>query len=100
MASDKQIEEACDKYALFPNGFVSYHETLVLLSIEAGLEDTRSSSPLDRIEGGQNAKMQLLHEWAMTFEVKNRGRVWDGEFHDEIYKFFQDQLNRLEFKQS
>ena len=40
----------------------------------------------------------LVHScinWAAEFEAKNKGRVWDGEYLEEIDAFYTEKLKNL-----
>lgn len=72
-----------------PNGFESWHEThfeVVDFIIKHRLiEDTVIHEAQQ--EYGSCGLYELAEEWTNEFEEKNRGREWDGEFFDEIFKF-------------
>jgi len=91
MAKETAIERCSERFGLFPNGFISYKETLIELSLSAGAEMRQERSALidnnDKM-GGRAGLYDLLHDWAMEFEQQNKGREWDGEFFDEVDKFF------------
>jgi len=38
----------------------------------------------------------LIIEWAQEFTLKNEGRVWDGEYMEEIDAFFEVKYKELQ----
>lgn len=41
---------------------------------------------------GQGGLYEIAEKWTLEFESINNGRIWDGEFFDEIDKFIMDKL--------
>lgn len=76
----------------FPNGFESWHEThfeivgMIEHSVDAMYDCAATRRVLDQGTGGL---YELAQEWTDEFEELHHDRVWDGEFRDEIEKFFK-----------
>lgn len=78
----------------FPNGFKSY--------IETHFEVTRNILSSSEVEGnkayrllrtqGTLALYVLAEELADKFEKEFEGRIWDGDFFDEIDNFVEKHL--------
>lgn len=78
----------------FINGFSSWMEThnevcrfigykekeCELLYIDNVINETLSTQ-------GTGGIYELSEQWTDEFEKQNEGRVWDGDFFDEIHKF-------------
>ena len=75
----------------FPNGFESWMETFYeivsFISQTAGemTEDTQIAKSYD--DGGRCEMYRLALEWTDDFEKLNEGRVWDGQFFEEVEGF-------------
>ncbi len=83
----------------FPNGVINYlethHEVVAFIShyeTKANFESSPSQKRTTAIDkareaGGTCEVYTLARTWTNEFEVKNKGREWDGEFFDEIEAF-------------
>lgn len=93
------IASCCDKHGLFPNGFNSYRETLSLIMRHIGILQGSKAHPSKIWEsdryGGQVNLMELAHEWAMEFEQSNKGRVWHGEWIEELQDYTNNKIDNL-----
>ena len=98
MTKETAIERCSERFGLFHNGFISYKETLIELSMNAHQEMLQDRSALidnnDNM-GGRAGLYDLLHEWTMEFEQKNKGREWDGEFFEEVDAFFKEKVKHI-----
>ena len=50
--------------------------------------------PEEVFTGGSVQAMGDIIEWAKEFNAKNKGRVWDGEWYDELEEFFNYKINK------
>lgn len=75
----------------FPSGFASWHETHFEIVSEINLEllkDTPSGVIGSTYDSqGTGGMYELAERWTDEFELIHEGRLWDGEFFDEIHKF-------------
>lgn len=79
---------------IFPNGFTSY--------IETHFEVTRNILSLSEVEGnkayillttqGTLGLYRLAEELTDKFEKEFEGRIWDGDFFNEIDNFVEKHL--------
>jgi len=84
----------------FPNGFGSWQETHFEIVSEINLElikDTPSGIIGSTYESqGVGGMYELAEDWTDEFELLNEGRLWDGEFFDEIRQFVKDRNNFIQ----
>jgi hypothetical protein len=75
--------------AKFPNGVTSYLETHfeIVSHIERNWESNKHLLVIQQ-QQGHGGFYELAEEITDAFELKNKGREWDGEFFDEIEEFF------------
>ena len=77
----------------FPNGFLSWQEThfeiVSMISYQTRLPDNQQSDLIRDIYAAQGTggMYELAEELTDEFETLNEGRLWDGEFFDEIEEF-------------
>jgi hypothetical protein len=78
----------------FPNGFEAWYESFfeVVQFITLHLhEDVPHDEPLriDAIQAefGHGGLYELARAWTTEFEELNKGRVWDGDFFDDVEAF-------------
>lgn len=100
--TEVQYNEELDNTVLkFPNGFSSWHETHFEISEAIGkaLNDMYSPDELqskvvcDRVEEqGTGGIYDLAEDLTDEFELKFKGKEWDGEYFDEIEKFINEKL--------
>ena len=80
----------------FPNGFESWHETHfeVVSFITLQYERDSLTSKVAEIHGrlGSGGLYELAEFLTNEFELLNEGRVWDGEFFEEIESFLMQKL--------
>jgi hypothetical protein len=67
----------------YPNGLRSYLETLVAVASEIDRQGYNISSALHP---------EFAIEWAEEFEHIHNGRIWDGEWLEEIEDFVRQKL--------
>lgn len=81
----------------FPNGFKSWNETHYEVAAFIGnkMADVTEDSEIQRTNYTQGSfgLYDLALEWTNEFELKNKGREWDGEFFDEIELFCEQKNN-------
>ena len=82
---------------IFPNGFESWQETHfeVVNGITKELrKDVFTSKVIEKRheEQGTGGMYELAEELTDEFELLNKGRMWDGEFFDEIDEFLKKKL--------
>ena len=68
----------------FHNGFISWMETFGQMVHE--LSSSQEKVTLAYLE---------IKNWAFEFEALNKGRVWDGEWIEEVAAFVENKLNKL-----
>ncbi len=73
----------------FPNGFESWHEShFEIIDIILRSLDNEGSHPHEvKCEQGVGGLYQLAYNMTDQFEQLHIGRIWDGEFFDEVEKF-------------
>ena len=81
----------------FVNGFESWRDTFYeitqVITDELLKPKTESKIINERHEReGTPAMWELATELADKFEMLNKGRVWDGEFYDEVEAFAKEEL--------
>jgi len=72
------------------NGFESWHETHY--QMVCCIEDSRDGYNVvsDTLEHfGSGGLMELAYEWTNEFEELHKGQEWDGEWYDELDKFWE-----------
>jgi hypothetical protein len=69
----------------YPNGLREYLETLVMMSVELESRDL----PMHLINYIDHAI-----EWAEEFEQIHNGRIWDGDWLDEVQDFIDEKLSK------
>jgi hypothetical protein len=78
----------------FPNGFDSWHEThfeVVAWIMEIHNGDERFGLVHKRHnEQGLGGLYELAEELTDEFETTYKGREWDGDFHETIWKFLEE----------
>jgi hypothetical protein len=93
-----------NKQKTFPNGFKSWVEThhevvseitQALTAEELGPEFKNRAVRVSE-EEGTGGIYQLAEALTDKFEELNKGRVWDGEFFDEVNEFMRTELNKEE----
>lgn len=92
-----KLKESLPDEERFPNGFTCWHEThaeicSMISSTLANFVEYQDDQceVYDAYEnGGSGAMYELAKEWTDEFELANKGREWDGEFMDEVEKFFK-----------
>ncbi len=70
---------------------ISLHEDIFQLAAMFGHWST-VHEPEEVFTGGSGQAMSDIIEWAKEFNNKNKGRVWDGEWYDELEEFFSDKI--------
>lgn len=79
-----------------PNGFDSWHEThfeVVAAITREHQKDQPAGVVKERHEAqGHGGLYELAKELTDEFELLNDGRLWDGEFFDEIEEFLNKKL--------
>ena len=98
MTKETAIERCAERFGLFTNGFISYKETLIELSMNAHREMRKDQLVLIHTTAereGRGGIYSILHDWAMEFEQKNKGREWDGEFLEEVDAFFEEKVKHI-----
>ena len=70
----------------FHNGFLSWVDTLGQMVHEISNTSKQEKVILDYSE---------IKNWAFEFEALNKGRVWDGEWIEEVAAFVENKLNKL-----
>ncbi len=76
-------------------GVQSFAETLAFITAEVyGTPETYAlfTKVYKEDETGLLERLNVLIDWANQFEIKNLGRVWDGEWMDELDQFIQQTL--------
>ena len=68
---------------LFHNGFLSWVDTLGQMVHEISNTSKQEKVILDYSE---------IKNWAFEFEALNKGRVWDGEWIEEVATFVENKL--------
>jgi hypothetical protein len=73
----------------FPNSFSSWHEThFEVCQWIFKTVDNKGSLPNEVMQNhGTGGLYELAEQLTTEFENANVGRVWDGEFFDEIESF-------------
>jgi hypothetical protein len=81
----------------FPNGFESWAETHheVVSAITLTMNQDEYPIKLEEIQlsQGSGGIWEFCIELTDEFEKLNDGRVWDGEFYDEIEEFINSKIN-------
>lgn len=85
----------------FPNGFTcwveTHHEVVSYIARQLNLNDymTEGTKVRQVYENrGTGGLYELAEDWTHLFEQLNKGRVWDGEFFEEV-ELFLDKKNNL-----
>jgi hypothetical protein len=77
----------------FPNGFASWQEThfeVVSEITRIALSDVSEGEVFTTRESyGTGGLYELAESLTDEFETLNAGRLWDGEFFDEIWDFLE-----------
>lgn len=93
-----KLKESLPNEERFPNGFDSWYETHHELVSMAALHlkyDIANSVIFKTQESeGQFGVHELIKNWTDEFELTNKGRSWDGEFLEEVEKFFNKKCNK------
>ena len=80
----------------FPNGFTSWQEThfeiVSAINTEYSKDEPSGLVAERHSEQGHGGLYELAEELTDEFELLNKGRVWDGEFFDEIEEFLSEKL--------
>lgn len=80
----------------FPNGFESWQEThfevVQAITIEHSKHEPQGVVNERHKAQGHGGLYELAEELTDEFEALNEGRVWDGEFFDEIDSFLRSKL--------
>lgn len=78
----------------FVNGQVSWMETHfeVVAAITEALKMDDNKAIQRSEDQGTGGLYELAEELTDAFENKNKGRVWDGEFFEEIESFLDQEL--------
>lgn len=88
----------------FPNGFKSYIEThyhVVNYITEKMLDDSKGEEGngnrlfLLISNSGIGAIMELAEDITDYFERDNKGRIWDGEFFEEVEMYTSNYIQHL-----
>ena len=83
------FNDMLDKIETFPNGFDSWYET------HHEVVDFLEGNEQFLNEGTTATRYELAKELTDRFEILNRGRVWDGEYFDEIQEFLSSELLKI-----
>lgn len=84
----------------FPNGFSNWQETHFEISAAIGtLLQSEEFDPefknvvTERYENnGRGGIYELAEELTDKFELDNKGRIWDGDYHEAIDSFIKTEL--------
>lgn len=85
----------------FPNGFLSWQEThyevVSMISYQTRLPKNQMSDLISDIYAAQGTggMYELAEQLTDEFETLNEGRIWDGQFFDEIEEFISKKLNGI-----
>jgi hypothetical protein len=83
----------------FPNGFTSWQEThyeiVSMISFQTRLPDSQQSELIRDTYAakGTGGMYELAEELTDEFETLNEGRIWDGEYFDEIEEFINQKFS-------
>lgn len=82
---------------IFPNGFRSWmethHEVVEAITLRLAMATLTTQKLVDiQRQYGHTGFYDLAEEITDEFEAMNQGRLWDGEFADEILSFTQTKL--------
>ena len=93
---NNQIRDTMKTKKYFPNGIHSYLETFYeAAAYLTHTADEPGSMSNDMSESnGTTGLYTLAEQLADEFEKKNKNRLWDGEFFDEIEKFLNEKEPR------
>ena len=90
------LNSMCEYYSpKFPNGFASWREThfeIVQVITMAALQDDSSVIKDMQMSQGCTGMYELAEALTNEFESLNKGRIWDGEFYDEVEDFAKKKL--------
>jgi len=83
----------------FENSFESWYETFFMLTQAVTLHINQDYDNKDIVyeTGNMYGTMgicELMVKWTNEFEELNKGRNWDGEWMDEVDKFFRKKLEK------
>lgn len=78
----------------FPNGFASWQETHFEIVKAIALNGEDYHNKVNDIEAirGTGGLYEFAEELTNKFELLNKGRVWDGEFFEEIEEFISNEF--------
>lgn len=80
----------------FPNGFSCWQEThfeIVQVITKEWLKDNPTGTVEERHAAqGHGGLYELAEQLTDEFELINKGRLWDGDFFDEIESFLNKEL--------
>ena len=81
----------------FPNGFESwletYFEVVSFITLQYERESVTSKVAELYERNGSGGMYELAKELTDEFELLNKGRVWDGEFFEELESFLMQKLS-------
>jgi hypothetical protein len=84
----------------FPNGFYNWLETyydllqmIFLDTMDANSSNWNKVLADAYLNNGHYAFNELCSEWTDEFEEKYRDQEWDGEYMDELEKFYKSKTH-------